>query len=93
MIKLFICREGVLVVVRFVQLCVTFTQHKNNLTAEERREVVTYFRSKLPSFVSQVYRLLKCFRNVIGGLTASQSFVLASYVAPEVISLCLFNLV
>nr|CAH0099042.1 unnamed protein product [Daphnia galeata] len=76
--------EGVLVVVRFVQLCVTFTKHKSDLSSEERREVVTYFRSRLPVFVSQVYRLLKCFRNLIGGLSASQNFVLASYIAPEV---------
>ncbi len=77
-------REGVLVVIRFVQLCVTFTKHKTDLSSEERREVMTYFRSRLPVFVSQVYRLLKCFRNLIGGLSASQNFVLASYIAPEV---------
>lgn len=55
-----------------------------DLASEERREVVSYFRSRLPIFVSQVYRLLKCFRNLIGGLSASQNFVLASYIAPEV---------
>ncbi|KAK4022489.1 uncharacterized protein LOC116919472 [Daphnia magna] len=76
--------EGVLVVVRFVQLCVTFTKHKTDFSSEERREIVTFFRSRLPIFVSQVYRLLKCFRNLIGGLSASQNFVLASYIAPEV---------
>ena len=80
----FVRSEGVLVVVRFVQLCVTFTKHKTDLSSEERREIVTYFRSRLPVFVSQVYRLLKCFRNLIGGLSASQNFVLASYIAPEV---------
>lgn len=70
--------------IRFIQLCVTFTRHKSDLTSEERREVVTYFRARLPIFVSQIYRLLKCFRNVIGSLSASQTFVLASYIAPEV---------
>ncbi|EFX70224.1 hypothetical protein DAPPUDRAFT_257306 [Daphnia pulex] len=34
--------EGVLVVIRFVQLCVTFTKHKTDLASEERREVMTY---------------------------------------------------
>lgn len=69
---------------RFVQLCVIFTKHRTDLTPEERKEVVTFFRSRLPVFVSQVYRLLKCFRNVIGGLSASQNFVLANYIVPEV---------
>lgn len=75
-----------MVVIRFVQLCVAFTRHKIDLASEERREVVTYFRSRLPVFISQVYRLLKCFRNLIGGLSASQNFVLANYIAPEVIN-------
>lgn len=71
-------------IIRFVQLCVAFTKHKKDLEPEERREVVSYFRSRLPVFVSQVYRLLKCFRDLIGGLSPSQNFVLASYIAPEV---------
>jgi len=73
-----------MVVVRFIQLCVTYLKHKNKLTVEERKEIVSYFHSRLPIFVSQVYRLLKYFKNVIGGLSASQNFVLASYIAPEV---------
>ena len=77
-------REAVMVVVRFIQLCVTYLKHKNELTADERKEMLSYFHSRLPIFVSQVYRLLKYFKNVIGGLSASQNFVLASYIAPEV---------
>ena len=73
-----------MVIVRFIQLCVTYLKHKNELTVEERREILSYFHSRLPIFVSQVYRLLKYLKNVISGLSASQNFALASYIAPEV---------
>jgi len=76
--------EVVMVVVHFIQLCVTYLKSKNELSADERREMLSYFRSRLPVFVSQVYRLLKYLKNVVGGLSASQNFVLASYIAPEV---------
>ena len=85
MIGDFDCREVVMVVVHFIQLCVTYLKSKNELSADERREMLSYFRSRLPVFVSQVYRLLKYLKNVVGGLSASQNFVLASYIAPEVI--------
>jgi hypothetical protein len=74
----------VLVVVRFVHLCVTYVKQKNELTAEERQEVLSYFMSRLPVLASQVYRLLKCFKSVMAGLSASQNFDLANYIAPEV---------
>ena len=76
--------DGAVLVMRFVQLCVAYERHKEKLSADERQEVLEYFRSCLPVFALQIYRLLKCLKGVFENLSPSQNFALASSISPDV---------
>lgn len=71
--------------VKLLLLCDLFTQRKNELSREERHEIIRYAKSRLPIFLTQLHRFLQALKNTFCSMSASQRHEVAAYLVPEVI--------
>lgn len=69
---------------KFLLLCDLFTKRKNELSREERHEIIRYARSRLPIFMSQLHRFLQAVKVTFSNMSATQRHEVATYLVPEV---------
>ncbi|XP_035231149.1 uncharacterized protein LOC118203015, partial [Stegodyphus dumicola] len=77
-------REIAIAGVKMLILCDLFTKRKNELSREERHEIIKYCKSRLPIFMNQLYKLLDVIKISFGNLSAAERMDIASYFVPEI---------
>lgn len=70
--------------IKLVLLCDLFTKRKNELSKEERHEIIRYAKSRLPIFLLQLQRFLEALKNTFGLMSAAQRLEIATFLVPEV---------
>lgn len=73
-----------LAAVKLLLLCDLFTKRKNELTREERHEIIRYAKSRIPIFLTQLQKFLQALKNTFGSMTVSQRSEVAAFLVPEV---------
>ncbi|XP_067143399.1 uncharacterized protein [Centruroides vittatus] len=82
-------REGAVAGGKLLILCDLFSQRKNELSREERHEIIKYCKSRyinfrLPVFMNQLHKLLDVIKQSFGNLKAGERQEIASYLVPEI---------
>lgn len=70
--------------IKLLLLCDLFTKRKNELTREERHEIIRYAKSRIPIFLTQLQKFLQALRNTFGSMSAAQRTEVASFLVPEI---------
>lgn len=80
------CVEYQVVVVgaKLLLLCDLFTKRKNELSREERHEIIRYAKSRLPIFMTQLQKFLHAVKVTFSSMTAQHRNEVAEYLVPEV---------
>ncbi|KFM67593.1 hypothetical protein X975_00360, partial [Stegodyphus mimosarum] len=71
-------REIAIAGVKMLILCDLFTKRKNELSRDERHEIIKYCKSRLPVFMNQLYKLLDVIKISFGNLSAAERMDIAS---------------
>ncbi|XP_054724628.1 uncharacterized protein LOC129234620 [Uloborus diversus] len=77
-------RESAIAGVKMLILCDLFSKRKNELSRDERHEIIKYCKSRLPIFMNQLYRLLDVIKISFSNLSAIERMEIASYFVPEI---------
>lgn len=77
-------REGAVAGAKLLILCDLFSRRKNELSREERHEIIKYCKSRLPIFMNQLHKLLDVIKQSFGNLKAGERQEIASYLVPEI---------
>lgn len=77
-------RDAAVVGAKLLLLCDLFTKRKNELSREERHEIIRYAKSRLPIFMTQLHKFLHAVKNTFGSMTALQRNEVATYLVPEI---------
>ncbi|KAK4876099.1 hypothetical protein RN001_012521 [Aquatica leii] len=77
-------RDAAVVGAKLLLLCDLFTKRKNELSREERHEIIRYAKSRLPIFMTQLHKFLHAVKNTFSSMTALQRNEVATYLVPEI---------
>ncbi|GLV35944.1 uncharacterized protein CBL_09838 [Carabus blaptoides fortunei] len=77
-------RETAVAGAKLLLLCDLFAKRKNELSREERHEIIRYARSRLPIFMSQLHRFLQAVKATFSNMSATQRQEVATYLIPEI---------
>lgn len=77
-------REVAVASAKLLLLCDLFTKRKNELTREERHEIILYAKSRMPVFMSQIARFLHALKSTFSSMTSYQRQEVATYLVPEI---------
>lgn len=69
---------------KLLLLCDLFTKRRNELSREERHEIIRYAKSRLPIFLMQLQRFLQALKNTFSSMSAAQRLEVATFLVPEV---------
>ncbi|KYB25250.1 uncharacterized protein LOC100141518 [Tribolium castaneum] len=77
-------RDAAVAGVKLLLLCDLFTKRKNELSREERHEIIRYAKSRLPIFLMQLQRFLQALKNTFSSMSAAQRLEVATFLVPEI---------
>ncbi|KAF2897714.1 hypothetical protein ILUMI_08461 [Ignelater luminosus] len=77
-------RDAAVVGAKLLLLCDLFTKRKNELSREERHEIIRYAKSRLPIFMTQLHKFLQAVKSTFSSMTALQRNEVATYLVPEI---------
>jgi hypothetical protein len=77
-------RDAAVAGAKLLLLCDLFTKRKNELTREERHEIICYAKSRLPIFLMQLQRFLQALKVTFSSMSVAQRFEVATFLVPEI---------
>ncbi|XP_065345605.1 uncharacterized protein LOC135943121 isoform X1 [Cloeon dipterum] len=77
-------REFFVVGIKLVAFCELFNKEKAELSKDEQHEIITYAKSYLPIFLSQLSQMLQGLKAIFNSMSSSQRNELATYLVPEI---------
>ncbi|KAJ8954724.1 hypothetical protein NQ318_011417 [Aromia moschata] len=77
-------RDAAVAGVKLLLLCDLFTKRKNELSKNERHEIIRYAKSRLPIFLTQLTQFLQALKNTFSSMTPAQRVEIAIFLVPEI---------
>ncbi|KAH9519989.1 hypothetical protein Btru_071420 [Bulinus truncatus] len=76
-------REEAIACAKLIIMCDLFSKRKNELSREERYEIMKYVKSRIPIFMKQLLTLLTTIKVHLQALSQNQRTDIANYLVPE----------
>ncbi|XP_059480539.1 uncharacterized protein LOC132199661 [Neocloeon triangulifer] len=77
-------REFFVVLIKLVMFCELFNKEKADLSTDDQHEIISFAKSYLPIFLSQLSQILQGLKAVFNAMSASQRNELAMYLVLEI---------